>query len=136
MCGICGVFDRSGKPVDQELLCRMQSVLRHRGPDGAGKLLDCDVGLGHRRLSIIDLDGGSQPIGNEDGRITLVFNGEIYNYVELTAELENLGHRFRTRSDTEVIVHAYEEWGSDCVTRFNGMFAFALWDSARRELFL
>jgi asparagine synthase (glutamine-hydrolysing) len=114
----------------------MMSVLRHRGPDGEGRFVDGEVGLGHRRLSIIDVDGGGQPIGNEDGSLHVVFNGEIYNFVELRKELEAAGHRFSTRSDTEVIVHAYEQWGKDCVRRFNGMFAFALWDSNTRELFL
>jgi asparagine synthase (glutamine-hydrolysing) len=136
MCGICGIFDRRGEPVDRSTLDAMISVLRHRGPDGTGDLVDREVGLGHLRLSIIDVDGGAQPIGNEDGSLQVVFNGEIYNFVELRAELEAFGHRFKTRSDTEVIVHAYEQWGQDCVRRFNGMFAFALWDSSRREVFL
>lgn len=136
MCGICGIFDRSGAPVDGTTLNGMIAVLEHRGPDGRGELIDGEVGLGHRRLSIIDVDGGAQPIGNEDGRLQVVFNGEIYNFVELRAELGALGHQFRTRSDTEVIVHAYEQWGPDCVRRFNGMFAFALWDAAARRLFL
>jgi asparagine synthase (glutamine-hydrolysing) len=136
MCGIVGVFDRSGAPVDRDLLNKMRSVLRHRGPDGDGEFLDNEVGLGHLRLSIIDVEGGGQPIDNEDGRLQVVFNGEIYNFIELRAELEAAGHQFKTRSDTEVIVHAYEQWGPDCVRRFNGMFAFALWDSQRRELLL
>ena len=114
----------------------MGNALRHRGPDGEGEFVDGEIGLGHRRLSIIDVDGGGQPIGNEDGDIQVVFNGEIYNFVELRAGLEKAGHRFKTRSDTEVIVHAYEQWGCACVKHFNGMFAFALWDSRRRELFL
>ena len=111
-------------------------VIRHRGPDGEGKLIDHEVGLGHRRLSIIDLAGGAQPIGNEDGNVQTVFNGEVYNFVELRRELEKFGHKFKTQSDTEVIVHAYEQWGTACLKRFNGMFAFAIWDSRRRELFL
>ena len=111
-------------------------VIRHRGPDGEGKFIDHEVGLGHRRLSIIDLAGGAQPIGNEDGSVQIVFNGEVYNFVELRQELEKFGHKFKTHSDTEVIVHAYEQWGTACVKRFNGMFAFAIWDSRRRELFL
>lgn len=114
----------------------MIGVLTHRGPDGEGRLIDGEMGLGHRRLSIIDVDGGAQPIGNEDGSLQVVFNGEIYNFIELRAELEQTGHAFRTASDTEVIVHAFEEWGKDCVRRFNGMFAFALWDTRKRELFL
>ena len=136
MCGICGIFDRSGNPVDQALLGKMTSIIRHRGPDGEGRFVDGEVGLGHRRLSIIDVEGGTQPICNEDGSLQIVFNGEIYNFVELRRELEAAGHGFRTRSDTEVIVHAYEQWGRECVERFNGMFAFALWDSNTRELFL
>jgi len=136
MCGICGIHDLARQPIDSELLDRMTAIIHHRGPDGAGRLVDGEIGLGHRRLSIIDVDGGGQPIGNEDGRIQVVFNGEIYNFVELRTELESAGHVFKTRSDTEVIVHAYEQWGVDCVSRFNGMFAFALWDANKRELFV
>ena len=136
MCGICGIFDSSGQAINSDILANMISAMRHRGPDGEGQFVAGEVGLGHRRLSIIDLGGGGQPIGNEDGGIQVVFNGEIYNFVELRKELEKAGHRFKTNSDTEVIVHAYEQWGSACVKRFNGMFAFALWDSRKRELFL
>ncbi len=136
MCGICGIFDLNGNPINGEVLDRMTDVIRHRGPDGDGRFVDREIGLGHRRLSIIDLGGGAQPIGNEDGKLQIVFNGEIYNFVELRAELEAAGHKFKTRSDTEVIVHAYEQWGADCVKRFNGMFAFALWDGNKRELFM
>lgn len=136
MCGICGIFDMTGRPVDPDLVDRMTDIIRHRGPDGEGRLIDREIGLGHRRLSIIDVGGGAQPIGNEDGRLQIVFNGEIYNYVELRKELQAAGHQFKTKSDTEVIVHAYEQWGDACVERFNGMFAFALWDSRRRELFI
>lgn len=136
MCGICGIFDQSGNPIDPGLLERMGKVIRHRGPDGDGRFIDKEIGLGHRRLSIIDLGGGAQPIGNEDGTLQIVFNGEIYNFIELRKELEAFGHQFKTRSDTEVIVHAYEQWGMHCVTRFNGMFAFAIWDQRKRELFL
>ncbi len=136
MCGICGIFDRSGAPISSRLLDQMTSSIQHRGPDGSGHYVDREVGLGHRRLSIIDLEGGGQPIGNEDGSLQIVFNGEIYNFVELRKELEPFGHVFRTRSDTEVIVHAFEQWGADCVKRFNGMFAFAIWDKRKREVFL
>ena len=136
MCGICGIFDRSGNPIDKVTLERMTTVLGHRGPDGDGHLWDGEIGLGHRRLSIIDVEGGAQPIGNEDGSLQVVFNGEIYNFVELRKELEGAGHTFKTRSDTEVIVHAYEQWGAGCVNRFNGMFAFAIWDKHKRELFI
>jgi asparagine synthase (glutamine-hydrolysing) len=135
MCGICGVFDRSGRPVSGELVERMTASLAHRGPDGSGQFVSGEIGLGHRRLSIIDLAGGSQPVTNEDGSLQLIFNGEIYNYIELRTELLAKGHVFRSQSDTEVIVHAYEQWGLDCVQRFNGMFAFALWDSRARRLF-
>jgi asparagine synthase (glutamine-hydrolysing) len=136
MCGICGIFHFSGQPVDRELLGRMTFELRHRGPDGEGRFVSQEVGLGHRRLSIIDVAGGGQPIGNEDGTVQIVFNGEIYNFVELREELEKGGHVFKTRSDTEVIVHGYEQWGLDCISRFNGIFAFAIWDSNLRRLFL
>jgi len=126
MCGICGIFDLNGMPIDAALLAGMNEAIHHRGPDGNGQLVDGKVGLGHRRLS--NLGGGAQPIGNEDGKFQIVFNGEIYNFVELRAELESFGHKFKTKSDTEVIVQAYEQWGADCVKRFNGLFAFALWD--------
>jgi asparagine synthase (glutamine-hydrolysing) len=136
MCGISGIFDRSGNPVDRDVLEKMISIMSHRGPDGEGRFVSGGIGLGHRRLSIIDVDGGAQPIGNEDGSLQIVFNGEIYNFIELRKELDAAGHVFKTRSDTEVIVHAYEQWGRECVRHFNGMFAFALWDSNRRTLFL
>jgi len=136
MCGICGSFNFNGTPVDRELIDKMASLIQHRGPDGSGRFCSGPVGLGHRRLSIIDLSGGAQPIGNEDGSLQVVFNGEIYNFVELRKELKEKGHQFTTESDTEVIVHGYEEWGDDCVSRFNGIFAFALWDANRRRLLL
>jgi len=136
MCGICGILEQPGAIADRDVLERMIGAIRHRGPDGRGELLDREMALGHVRLSIIDVSGGAQPIGNEDGRLQVVFNGEIYNFVELRDELQSFGHTFRTRSDTEVIVHAYEQWGVDCVRRFNGMFAFALWDSEARSLFV
>lgn len=136
MCGICGIFSLSGKPVDKDLLNKMAAIMAHRGPDGEGHYISDSVGLGHRRLSIIDLAGGAQPISNEDDTLHIVFNGEIYNFIELREELEGKGHLFRTRSDTEVIIHGYEEWGNDCVNRFNGIFAFALWNSKNKSLFL
>ena len=114
----------------------MRDVLAHRGPDGAGLWADGRAALAHRRLSIVDVAGGHQPLSNEDGGIWVTFNGEIYNHRDVRAELEAAGHRYRTRSDTETIVHAYEEWGDDCVQRFRGMFAFALWDAPRRRLLL
>lgn len=136
MCGICGIFDSNGKPIDREVLSRMNRRIQHRGPDGEGMYFGHGVGLANRRLSIIDLEGGGQPIANEDETINVVFNGEIYNYVELRDELKTKGHVFRTHSDTEVIVHGYEEWGDECTNRFNGMFVFALWDSKRRRLLI
>jgi len=136
MCGIAGVFDRSGAPVSAELVRKMSSAIAHRGPDGSGRYVAGPIGLGHRRLSIIDLEGGTQPITNEDGTLQLIFNGEIYNYIELREELLKQGHIFKTQSDTEVIIHGYEQWGFDCVKRFNGIFSFALWDSLRKRLFL
>jgi asparagine synthase (glutamine-hydrolysing) len=132
---MCGIFGFAGfeRP---ELLRRMADSIRHRGPDGEGFFVSGRFAMGMRRLSIIDLSGGGQPIYNEDHSIAVCFNGEIYNYVELVAELEEKGHRFRTHSDTEVIVHAYEQWGEECVDRFNGMFAFAVYDKNREELFI
>ena len=136
MCGICGIYSFKGEPVYSDLLERMTSALKHRGPDGAGRYVSGRVALGHRRLSIIDIEGGAQPITNEDESLHLIFNGEIYNFVELRDELEKKGHIFKTRSDTEVIIHGYEEWGLECVKRFNGIFAFALWDQTLGRLFL
>jgi len=137
MCGICGKlqFDPAGS-VAPSLVRDMLGTLKHRGPDGDGVYVSGNVGLGHCRLSIIDLDSGQQPLANEDGSIWIVFNGEIYNYQELRRELVSQGHQFRTQSDTEVIVHLYEEHGEDCVHRLRGMFAFAIWDGRRRRLFL
>src|SRR5271169_5967406 len=137
MCGIAGIFDYRGRgDVDRRLLRRMTGLLNHRGPDGDGFYYGPGVGLGHRRLAIIDLAGGDQPLFNEDGTVCVVYNGEIYNFHELMAELSALGHVFRTRCDSEVIVHAWEEWGEACLGRFNGMFAFALYDERRETLFL
>jgi asparagine synthase (glutamine-hydrolysing) len=136
MCGIAGIANLTGQSVDPQSLAAMTEAVRHRGPDGQGVYLDGSFGLGHRRLSIIDLTGGAQPMSNEDGRVWVTYNGEIYNYAELQKELESAGHRFKSRCDTEVIVHAYEEWGSRCVERFRGMFAFAVYDARRHELFL
>ncbi len=136
MCGICGIYNTNGEPAEADTLHAMSQALHHRGPDGSGSFLDGPVALGHRRLSIIDVSGGAQPISNEDDSLQLVFNGEIYNYIELRKQLLQSGHRFKTQSDTEVILHAYEQWGVDCVKRFNGIFAFALWDGNQRRLFL
>lgn len=165
MCGICGLWNLNGSPVDPKLLVKMRDIMSHRGPDGYGAVLlssrgqaqgakpvqfkDLDelsalsfkpsaysLGFGHRRLSIIDLNTGDQPMSNEDGSIWIVYNGEIYNYRELRQELRAKGHIFHTQSDTEVIIHAYEEFGEECPTYFNGIFAFAIWDARRRLLFL
>ncbi|HEX9946612.1 MAG TPA: asparagine synthetase B, partial [Allosphingosinicella sp.] len=137
MCGIAGLFYVSNpKPVDPKRVRAMADSLAHRGPDGSGVWTAPGVGLGHRRLSIIDLATGDQPMLSADGRLALSYNGEIYNFREVRAELEPLGHRFRTESDTEVILAAWRQWGPDCLTRFNGMFAFALYDSDQDVLFL
>lgn len=137
MCGIVGMFDLWEKSqIDGDLLARMNQTQYHRGPDEGGLHREPGVGLGHRRLSIIDLSSGQQPLANEDGSVIVVYNGEIYNYPALTEELVQKGHVFRTHCDTEVIVHAWEEWGKACVDRFRGMFAFALWDRQRETLFL
>jgi asparagine synthase (glutamine-hydrolysing) len=137
MCGITGIFDTSGSnAISRDLLHRMNETQFHRGPDEGGLHLEPGVGLGHRRLSIIDLSTGQQPLFNEDGSVVVVFNGEIYNFQQLVPELEALGHVFRTHSDTEVIVHAWEAWGEACVERFRGMFAFALWDRSQQTLFV
>jgi asparagine synthase (glutamine-hydrolysing) len=135
MCGICGIVESDGT-VDVAALRRMVQALSHRGPDDDGTHVDGNAGLGFRRLSIIDLAGGHQPLSNEDGSLWLVFNGEIYNYRELRRELEIAGHRFRTDTDTEVIVHLYEDHGPAALNRLNGMFAIALWDTRDRSLFL
>src|SRR4051812_7699789 len=137
MCGIAGIlaFDPAGRPTSAELE-GMTSALAHRGPDETGLLLESEVALGHTRLSIIDLAGGKQPMHNEDRSVSVVFNGEIFNHVELREALLSRGHRFATRSDTEVIVHAYEEYGLDFVQHFNGQWAIALWDRKRGRMVL
>jgi asparagine synthase (glutamine-hydrolysing) len=137
MCGIVGVLNlASDRPVEEAGLRRMLGMIRHRGPDQFGLLLDEGVGLGNARLSIIDLSTGQQPIGNEDGSRWIVYNGEMFNYVEERPELEARGHRFTTTSDTEVVLHLYEAYGPDCVHRMNGQFAFAIWDREAQSLFL
>ena len=141
MCGICGAVTTNGSRLDEPALRRMTDVMTHRGPDESGLYLrqgaGMSVGLGHRRLSIIDLtEAGRQPLSNEDGTIWLVFNGEIYNYPELRKELESRGHRFRSNTDSEVIVHLYEEEGIQCARRLAGMFAFAVWDEKMAALIL
>lgn len=137
MCGIAGIFDtRQRREIDRALMQRMNEVQHHRGPDEGGYHFEPGVALAHRRLSIIDLATGQQPLFNEDGSVAVVFNGEIYNFQELVSELEALGHSFHSRSDTEVIVHAWEAWGEACVQRFRGMFAFALHDRNRNAFFM
>src|SRR3954469_23158521 len=133
MCGICGIATTRGG-VDRERLASMSATLVHRGPHSEGMFVDGGVGLAARRLAIIDLTGGDQPISNEDGTCTVVQNGEIYNYAELTRELERAGHRFRTHCDTETIVHAYEVRGVGFAGRLRGMFAIAIWDARERKL--
>ena len=130
MCGICGIVDLQ-HPAETETVRAMLAELRHRGPDGEGFFEAPGVALGHARLAIIDLsDGGRQPFASDDGTLQLLHNGEVFNYLELRAELEQLGHRFRSETDTEVVLRAYEQWGRSCVERFNGMWALALWDAA------
>lgn len=135
MCGICGqVKITSDEPVDQETIRRMSRTMFHRGPDDEGYFFDCSLGFGFRRLSIIDLSGGHQPMSDAEESVWLVFNGEIYNYQELRAELEGKGHKFRTSSDTEVIIHGYKQWGNQVFNHLNGMFGVALWDVKKKKL--
>lgn len=137
MCGITGIVDLKGtRPIPEGVLRAMNGVIGHRGPDGDGFHIEPGVGLGHRRLAIIDPEGGKQPVYNEDHSVVVTYNGEIFNFMEVEAELLKRGHTFRTRCDTEVIVHAWEEWGVDCLARFNGMFAFAVWDKRQKTLFI
>jgi asparagine synthase (glutamine-hydrolysing) len=138
MCGINGIAlsGRSSRRVDKELLVRMRDSLVHRGPDDSGLFLEQNVGLGHRRLSIVDVAAGHQPMTNEDGRLQIIYNGEIYNHSDFRAELEAAGHVYQTRCDTETILHLYEEHGERCVQRLRGMFAFAIWDRNKKELFI
>ncbi len=137
MCGIAGLVASDQLHADERVrVAMMRDVLRHRGPDDAGVFVDGHAALAHRRLSIVDLAAGHQPLANEDETVWIVFNGEIYNHASIRAELESAGHRYRTRSDTETIVHAYEQWGDACVERLRGMFAFAIWDAPRRRLLL
>jgi asparagine synthase (glutamine-hydrolysing) len=136
MCGLAGIYARPDHRPATQLLLSMAGELRHRGPDGTGLYLDDRLGMVATRLAIVDLDHGDQPLGDERGRHWVMQNGEIYNYVELRAELQALGHVFATESDTEVVAHAYEQWGADCLHHFNGDFALAIWDRERRQLFL
>lgn len=137
MCGICGIFNLNGEPVSPVILRKMTDAIAHRGPDGEGFYIDSFVGLGHRRLAIIDLSPlGHQPMMSANGECSISYNGEIYNFQELRLELEAKGYAFRSRTDTEVVLNAYMEWGPECLRRFNGMFTFSIWDKRKQELFL
>ena len=136
MCGIAGILNSDGRPANRLALERMIKAIRYRGPDDSGTYIDGELGLGHCRLSIIDLAGGHQPMRTVEGDISITFNGEIFNFVELRESLEQQGHKFRTRSDTEVILHLYRQYGTDCVQYMNGQWAFAIWDAPRKRLFL
>src|SRR5436189_2817576 len=136
MCGIAGLLSLGDKPVFEEEIQSMCDAMVHRGPDDAGYYVRDGIALGMRRLSIIDLSTGHQPVHNEDRSIWVVFNGEIYNFKSLRADLERQGHVFYTGSDTEVIVHLYEQYGESCLSKLRGMFAFAIWDERRRQLFV
>jgi asparagine synthase (glutamine-hydrolysing) len=136
MCGIAGIFNVDGKPVSVSILKRMTDIISHRGPDGEGFWTGSYVGFGHRRLAIIDLSPlGHQPMQTEDASCVITYNGEIYNFQELRIELESKGYGFRSKSDTEVLLKAFQEWGEECVTKLNGMFAFAIWDARNNRLF-
>lgn len=137
MCGITGMFNVRGKPVSVNTLRKMTGIVSHRGPDDEGYWLESFIGFGHRRLAVIDLSPlAHQPMQSDDGNLVITYNGEVYNFQELRAELETMGHRFRSKSDTEVVLNAYRQWGRECLHKFNGMFAFALWDKKKGELFL
>src|SRR5678816_2207310 len=138
MCGINGIAfsSRSGSQIDATLLKRMRDVITHRGPDDEGIFVDGRIGLGHRRLSIVDVASGHQPMTNEDGTLHITYNGEIYNHADFRPALEAAGHTYRTHCDTETILHLYEEYGESCVNHLRGMFAFAIWDQRRHQLFI
>ena len=136
MCGIAGMLERPGHEASRQVLLEMAGEIQHRGPDGTGVYLDGNLAMANTRLSIVDLQGGTQPMASEDGRYWIVHNGEVYNHIEVRAELEALGQRFVSHCDTEVVVQAYATWGADCLQRLNGAFAFAIWDTERRQLFI
>ena len=137
MCGIFGIYyNESSRVVCKHDLVRMGNVLNHRGPDGEGYYTNKNIGLGHKRLAIIDIENGTQPMSSGDNQITIVFNGEIYNYIELRDELKKSGIKFHTDSDTEVIIHSYKKWGNECFSKFNGMWSLAIWDSNNKSLIL
>ena len=134
MCGIAGILNLNGEPVSTATLQRMTDTLVHRGPDGEGYYTDSGIGLGHKRLAIIDLsEAGRQPMVSNDSQVAITYNGEIYNFKELRKELESKGHIFKSKTDSEVVLNAWVEWGADCVIKFNGMFAFAVWDKRVRQ---
>ena len=135
MCGIAGFLNTDGSPADERLVRRMTDVIAHRGPDGSGHYVRGEVALGHRRLSIIDLATGGQPMSNENDTVWVTYNGEIFNHADIRPELEAAGHRYKSHCDTETIIHAYEQWGDQSVTRYRGMFAYAIWDQSKRQLF-
>lgn len=135
MCGIAGIVHTDGAPADSRLIRRMTDIIAHRGPDADGFYVDGEAALGHRRLSIIDLAAGTQPMTNEDGSLWITYNGEIFNHADVRPELEQAGHHYKSRCDTETVVHAYEQYGDQCVSRFRGMFSFAIWDRAHKRLF-
>lgn len=137
MCGICGIYNKGNTPVSPEDVLQMRDIMIDRGPDDAGIYIGNHIGLGHRRLSIIDLsEAARQPMCNEDEKVWVVFNGEIYNFVELREKLVKAGHIFRSKSDGEVIIHGYEEWGVELFEKMNGMFAIAIWDARKERLIL
>src|SRR3989442_633205 len=137
MCGIAGIFNVNGSPISNRVLEKMADVMKHRGPDGEGFWTESCVGFGHRRLAIIDLSPlGHQLMQTSDGSLVITYNGEIYNFQNIRLELEARGYKFRSRTDTEVVLYAYQEWGKDCLKKFNGMFAFAVWDARSKTLFL
>ncbi|MCH7955766.1 MAG: asparagine synthase (glutamine-hydrolyzing) [Candidatus Marinimicrobia bacterium] len=137
MCGIAGIFNIDGKPVSEQVLKRMTDIVSHRGPDGEGQWTDSYIGLGHRRLAIIDLSpNGHQPMQTDDGRFIITYNGEVYNFKNLRVELQSKGYKFNSQTDSEVVLKSYAEWGSKCIEKFNGMFAFSIWDRKEKEIFL
>jgi asparagine synthase (glutamine-hydrolysing) len=136
MCGICGIARHDRREPDPDTLLRMTAAIAHRGPDGDGFYCRPGIGLGVRRLAIIDVAGGDQPISNEDGSLWIVYNGESFNFPELHAELKKRGHTFRTKTDTECVLHLYEEYGDDCMRHLRGQFAFALWDEKKQRLLI
>ena len=137
MCGIVGVLNKDRSPVNKSLLNKMTDILIHRGPDGKGTWINNHIGFGHRRLSIIDLSkSASQPMLVGEGKFSITYNGEIYNYLDIRLELESKGYKFKSNSDTEVVLKSYVEWGEKCLLKFNGMFAFGIWDDIKQELFI